>query len=97
LTQESDTKLADEKKRRSLKPLRRMLPYLMRHKGNVASAMFFLAFAAATTLVLPLAVRQMIDHGFSAADKGYINGTFLMLLGLAAVLSPTSAATCLPI
>ena len=58
-----------------------MLPYLMRHKGNVAAAMFFLAFAAGTTLLLPLAVRQMIDHGFSAADSAYINGTFLMLLG----------------
>jgi ATP-binding cassette, subfamily B, bacterial len=92
LTQESDAKRAEETKRRSLKPLRRMLPYLMRHKGNVAAAMFFLAFAAATTLVLPLAVRQMIDHGFSAADKGYINGTFVMLLGLAAVLALTSGA-----
>ena len=69
-----------------------MLPYLMRHQGNVLAAMFFLALAAATTLVLPLAVRQMIDHGFSAADKNYINGYFLMLLGLAVVLALTSAA-----
>ena len=85
-------KTADGKERRSLRPLARMLPYLMRHGGNVAAAMFFLAFAAATTLVLPLAVRQMIDHGFSAADKGFINGTFLTLLGLAAVLALASGA-----
>ena len=69
-----------------------MVPYLMRHRNNVIAAMFFLAFAAGTTLVLPLAVRQMIDHGFSAADRNYINGYFLMLLGLAVILALTSAA-----
>jgi ATP-binding cassette, subfamily B, bacterial len=81
-------------KRAGLKPLRplgRMLPYLARHKANVAAALLFLAAAAGTTLLLPLAVRQMIDHGFSAADRDYINSYFLMLLGLAVVLALASA------
>ncbi len=64
----------------------------MRHRSSVIAALFFLAFAAGTTLVLPLAVRQMIDHGFSAADSNYINGYFLMLLGLAVILALTSGA-----
>jgi ATP-binding cassette, subfamily B, bacterial len=68
-----------------------MLPYLARHKGNVFAALVFLAAAAGTTLLLPLAVRQMIDHGFSAADRNYINSYFLMLLGLAVVLALASA------
>jgi ATP-binding cassette, subfamily B, bacterial len=74
-----------------LRPLARMLPYLARHKTNVFAALIFLAAAAGTTLLLPLAVRQMIDHGFSAADRDYINSYFLMLLGLAVVLALASA------
>jgi ATP-binding cassette, subfamily B, bacterial len=74
-----------------LRPLARMLPYLARHKANVFAALIFLAAAAGTTLLLPLAVRQMIDHGFSAADRAYINSYFLMLLGLAVVLALASA------
>jgi ATP-binding cassette, subfamily B, bacterial len=76
---------------RPLRPLARMLPYLGRHKMNVFAALIFLAAAAGTTLLLPLAVRQMIDHGFSAADRAYINSYFLMLLGLAVVLALASA------
>jgi ATP-binding cassette, subfamily B, bacterial len=68
-----------------------MLPYLMRHKTSVMAALFFLVLAAATTLLLPQAVRQMIDHGFSAVDKNYINSYFLMLMGLAIVLALASA------
>ncbi len=85
---------ADAQSRAPLKPLRplgRMLPYLGRHKANVVAAVLFLAVAAGTTLLLPLAVRQMIDHGFSAADRTYINSYFLMLLGLAVVLALASA------
>lgn len=35
-----------ERKRRNLKPLARLVPYLKRYKGKVAGAVFFLALAA---------------------------------------------------
>ncbi len=80
-----------EAKRRSLKPLRRLFPYLMRYRGMVAGAVFFLLLAAVTTLTLPLAVRRMIDKGFSAADSTFIANYFTMLIIIASVLALASA------
>ncbi len=81
-----------EKKRRSLKPLRRLFPYLLRYKIMVAGALFFLLLAAVTTLTLPLAVRRMIDKGFSVADSTFIANYFTMLIIIASVLALASAA-----
>lgn len=79
-------------RRRSLRPLRRILPYLSRYKGQVAGALVFLVLAAATTLTLPLAVRRMIDHGFGSTDPTFISQYFAMLLLIAALLALASAA-----
>lgn len=81
-----------EKQRRSLKPLRRLFPYLLRYRGMVAGALFFLLLAAVTTLTLPLAVRRMIDKGFSEADSTFIANYFTMLIVIASVLALASAA-----
>jgi ATP-binding cassette, subfamily B, bacterial len=77
--------------RRSLKPLRRLAPYVLRYRGQVAAALFFLALAAATTLTLPLAVRRMIDHGFTSSDSTFIANYFSMLVVIAALLALASA------
>ncbi|BCG99346.1 ATP-binding cassette domain-containing protein [Mesorhizobium loti] len=81
---------ADER-RRSLKPLRRLFPYLGRYRKLVVGAVISLTVAAATTLALPLAVRRMIDHGFSASDSSFIAEYFGMLVVMAAVLAAASA------
>ncbi|PBB26448.1 MULTISPECIES: ABC transporter transmembrane domain-containing protein [unclassified Mesorhizobium] len=81
---------ADER-RRSLKPLRRLFPYLGRYRKLVIGAVISLTVAAATTLALPLAVRRMIDHGFSASDSRFIAEYFGMLVVMAAVLAAASA------
>ncbi|ODA91784.1 ABC transporter [Mesorhizobium sp. SEMIA 3007] len=81
---------ADER-RRSLKPLRRLFPYLGRYRKLVIGAVISLTVAAATTLALPLAVRRMIDHGFSASDSSFIAEYFGMLVVMAAVLAAASA------
>ncbi len=79
-----------DRKRRSLKPLRRLFPYLLRYRGLVAGALFFLLMAAVTTLTLPLAVRRMIDNGFSAADSIFIANYFSMLIVIASLLALAS-------
>ncbi|MDR6631369.1 ATP-binding cassette subfamily B protein [Phyllobacterium sp. 1468] len=79
-----------EKKRRSLKPLRRIYPYMSRYRGMIAGALVSLVLAAVTTLTLPLAVRRMIDHGFTAANGAFINNYFGMLVVLAALLALAS-------
>ena len=81
----------DKKRRGNLQPLNHLLPYLSRQKRRVVGALFFLALAAVTTLSLPLAVRRVIDKGFTEADRGFIDTYFAMLMVLAAILAVASA------
>jgi ATP-binding cassette subfamily B protein len=79
------------KTRRSPQPLMRLMPQVLRYRGMVCAAILFLTLAAITTLALPLAVRRMIDHGFAAADGGFVNNYFGMMLVLAGLLALASA------
>lgn len=93
MPEKSEVSAIDEtepQKRRSLKPLSRLLPYLSRYRSLVVGALFFLCLAAATTLALPLAVRRMVDHGFESSDSGFINNYFGMLIIMAIVLAVAS-------
>src|SRR5581483_2793288 len=57
----------DAKSARSskLRPLKSLLPYVGRYRGRAAAAFCALLAAALATLAVPLAVRRMIDFGFS--------------------------------
>jgi ATP-binding cassette subfamily B protein len=76
---------------RSLRPLRRLMPYVARYRAMAFAAIVFLLVSAATTLSLPIAVRRMIDHGFSSSDTTFIANYFSMLVALAGVLAFASA------
>ncbi len=69
-----------------------VLPYLSRYRGLAIGAAVSLTVAAAHHADLALAVRRMIDHGFSSSDSGFINTYFSMLMVLAVVLALASAA-----
>ncbi len=71
----------------SLATLRRLAPFLAPYRARLALAFLFLCIAAASTLVVPLAFRQLIDHGFSATVAAAPAG----VSGLAA--TPLSAAS----
>jgi ATP-binding cassette subfamily B protein len=77
--------------RRSLRPLARLLPYLGRHRVMVSAALFALVSAAAITLILPTAIRRMIDYGFGADDPALINNYFFVLMGVVAALAVASS------
>jgi ATP-binding cassette subfamily B protein len=79
------------KSTRGLTPLAAAGPFVRRQPGLVAGWLFALLVSSSATLVLPYAVRQMIDHGFSAADAGFIDRYFLALLGVATVLAIATA------
>lgn len=87
----AETERSNAERRRSLRPLRRLAPYVARYKGQAGAAVFFLVLAAATTLTLPLAVRRMIDHGFSESDSTFIANYFSMLIVIAGLLALASA------
>lgn len=80
-----------EQKRRSIKPLATLFPYMMKYKFHVVSAMGFLLLAAATTLTLPVAVRRVVDHGFTNNDSGFVDQYFAVIVVIAAVLAIASA------
>ena len=73
-----------------------LLPFLRPYRGRIALAVLFLVLAAASTLVLPLALKSLIDSGLVAADPGQrvmaLRGHFLALFGVGAALGFFSAA-----
>ncbi|MEO9527407.1 ABC transporter transmembrane domain-containing protein [Roseibium sp.] len=77
--------------RGSLRPLTRLLPYLLRHKLMVAAAIAALFSAAIITLLLPAAVRRMIDYGFGADDPALVNSYFAVLIVVVCALALASS------
>ncbi|MEM7768233.1 MAG: ABC transporter transmembrane domain-containing protein [Pseudomonadota bacterium] len=54
-------------KARTLKPLRRLVPFILRYPWTLGFFVLFLAMASALTLVLPAAFRLVVDCGFQGA------------------------------
>ena len=74
-----------------LKPLTRLLPYISRYRGRATAALVALVIAALTTLVVPVAVRRMIDFGFSDKAVKLIDSYFAVMILVVAVLAISSA------
>lgn len=87
----SEARAAAQKRRRDLKPLAGLVPYLKRYRGRVAGALCALLAAALATLALPIAVRRMIDFGFAEDHAGLVDQYFGVLVAVAAVLALASA------
>ena len=74
-----------------LRPLARILPYVARYRGRALAALLALIVAALTTLVVPVAVRRMIDFGFSDKAAALIDSYFAVMIAVVAVLALSSA------
>ena len=74
-----------------LRPLLALLPYVGRYRGRALCALAALIVAALTTLVVPVAVRRMIDFGFTADGIAMINNYFSVMIAVVAVLAVSSA------
>src|SRR6476620_3427261 len=81
----------NEKQRTSLRALIPLIPYARRYKGRILAAIAALTAAAGATLTVPLAVKGMIDHGFSAESTGAINWYFGAMVGVVGILALASA------
>jgi ATP-binding cassette subfamily B protein len=79
-------------RRSKLKPLKLLMPYVLRCRGRATAALIALLIASAATLVVPVAVRRMIDFGFTAEHAGLIDQYFGVMLAVVAVLAIASAA-----
>src|SRR5205085_902631 len=78
--------------RARLRPLLALAPYVARYRGRAVLALIALTVAAVTTLVVPVAVRRMIDFGFSPEGIAMINSYFSVMIAVVAVLAVASAA-----
>lgn len=83
---------ADARARRNLRPLGALAPFVTRYRGRAAAALAAILVAAVATLVLPVAVRRMIDFGFASDHSGLVDRYFAVLVAVAAVLAAASAA-----
>jgi ATP-binding cassette subfamily B protein len=75
---------------RRLGSLNTLWPFVRRHVGLFSAWLVALAVSSVATLSLPVAVRQMIDHGFTSG--GQINKAFALLFLVAVVLALATAA-----
>ncbi|MDA9283433.1 ABC transporter transmembrane domain-containing protein, partial [Amylibacter sp.] len=79
----------DRKKGKNVSALRGLIPFLKPYKILVAAALFMLTFTAAISLILPLAVRGVVD-GFSE-DLDILDNYFVYAIFIAGLLAVGSA------
>ena len=85
--------LAEAPARRArLRPLLELAPYVARYRGRAVLAFVALTVAAVTTLLVPVAVRRVIDLGFTPEGIAIINSYFGVMIAVVAVLAGASAA-----
>ena len=80
------------KNRSKLRPLIALAPYVARYRGRAVLALIALTVAAMTTLLVPVAVRRMIDFGFTPRGIALINSYFSVMIAVVGVLALASAS-----
>jgi len=78
--------------RAKLAPLAELAPFVRPHLKLVLLALVALAVAAGASLVLPIAARQVIDHGFHGGAATQVSRYFLGLLAVTTIIGFASAS-----
>ena len=82
---------ATDSRKAKLRPLKLLVPYVLRYRARAAAALLALLIASVATLLLPIAVRRMIDFGFTNERIGLIDQYFGVMIAVVAVLAVASA------
>lgn len=82
----------NKKARPDFRTLSSFWPYAAAQKGRIGLAILALVIASGATLALPMAVRRVIDVGFSGGEQGLANSYFMLLIGIVAMLALASSA-----
>lgn len=81
---------------KNVRSLSGLLPFLRPYRVQIALAVVFLVLAAVSTLVIPIALKTLVDQGLVAADPGArvmgLRDHFFALFGVGAALGVFSAA-----
>ena len=78
-------------RRKDLRPLGHIFPFIVAHKANAFAALFFLLLSTASTLGLTVALRSVVDHGFVTGSSQALNRYFLIMVAVALALAAASA------
>lgn len=68
------------------------MPFILQYPWRVIGAFVSLVLAAVSTLTLPVAVRYVIDNGFSGTDAAAVDIYFKAMMGVAVVIGIASAS-----
>ncbi len=82
---------AEREKSRRLGSLGALWPFMRPYKGMMAAALVALSLTATLSLILPLAVRRVVDN-FGGADGALLDRYFGAALAIAALLALGTAA-----
>ena len=83
---------ADGVRKVRLKPLRRLLPFVLRYPWRLGLTLGFLLIAALTSLAIPLLAGRIIDDGFIAQNLNTIASYGWLIVAIAAVMAFASGA-----
>lgn len=82
----------DRPKGRNLRPLWALIPFIRPYLGTLFLAMGALLVASGAFLLTPIAVRYVIDFGFTSEDAASVDRYFVYLLGVVVLLGLFGAA-----
>ena len=82
----ADVLIEDRPKSKEVGALRGLLPFIAPYRGMAAMAALALILTASVSLILPLAVRQVVD-GFGAKNAAELDRYFGAALAIAAILA----------
>ena len=77
--------------RPKLRPLLQLLPYLKPYRSRVFFAFIALLVAAFATLIVPIAARRVVDHGFTGQNAALVNQYFGFMFLVVGLLATGSA------
>jgi len=77
----------DRPKSRDLRALARIARYCLPYRWAVTGALVALTVAAGATLVVPPAVRRLIDLGFGAKSPEFVDRYFLAFFGVVVIVA----------
>ncbi|TDL74842.1 ATP-binding cassette domain-containing protein [Palleronia sediminis] len=80
------TSTEERAKSREIGALKALWPFLARYRGMLFASLAALVLTAAVSLVLPLAVRRVVD-GFETSAEALLDSYFLAALGIASLMA----------
>ena len=91
LAAQMDVAAERRERRRDLRPLAALAPYLRAHWKDAAASAFFLVFSSGASLVLPLILKLLVDRGVAAHTAAALDHYFLIAACDAGLLAVATA------